>query len=278
MAGNKNKKIIAIDLGGTYLRVSLIRHNKILKYIKKQTPKDKKTLLKELFSTIDELMDKSVKGIGVSSVGPLENGIIRNPPNLVLQNFNLKKALEKRFRVRVEVENDANCVALAESKFGVGKGKRNLIVLTLGTGIGGGIIINNELYKGQGYAGELGHIILDKGEYFENLASWKRIGKLTKQKFGKELWLNELIKMKDKRARKIIQELNMYLGQGIASLINIFDPEVVILGGGMREAGASFLNMIKKQTEKYTSLPKKPNIMFAKLKHPGSLGASLLLK
>ncbi len=256
-------KTIAVDLGGTYLRVALLRNNKILKYMKRKTPKEKNSLIKELMDSISSLMDKDVKGIGIACVGPLKEGVIKNPPNLSLRNFNLKKVIENKFHKKTRIENDANCVALAESKFGCKK--KNFIVLTLGTGLGGGIMINGELYKGKGYGGELGHIILDNGQYFEDL--WK------KRKF----LIKDLLKKRDRKNKKILNRVSMYLGQGIASLINIFDPEVVILSGGAREAGQVFLNMIKKQAEKYVMIPNKPDIRWTKLKHPGILGASLLV-
>jgi len=271
-----NKKIIGVDLGGTHLRTAIVKNNRILKYEKKRTPKNKNALIKELIRSIENLMSRKVKGIGVASPGPLENGVIKNPPNIPLKNYNLKKALENKFKVKVEVENDANCVALAESRLGVKK--KNFFILTLGTGIGGGIIINGELYKGQGYGGELGYIVLDKGEYFENLGAWKRARKLERKYFGKEIWIPDLIKMKNSKARKILQELSLYLGQGIASLINVFDPEIVVLGGGMRTGGNKFLGMIKKETYKYILLPKKTEIAWSKLRHPGIMGASLLIK
>ena len=272
MAGSK----IGVDLGGTFLRVGLIKNNKIQKYIKKRTPKTKNQLIKELVSCIQSLDSKQVKGIGVASPGPLKGGVIKNPPNLPLRNFNLKAYLQKKFKKKVEIENDANCVALAEAKLGYKK--KNMIILTLGTGIGGGIVINNELYTGQGYAGELGHIILDNGLYFEDLASGKKLRKFTQKYFKKDLLVKDLFKIKDKQARKILQEISMYLGQGIASLINIFDPEIVILSGGIRECGPIFLNMIKKDIKKYTLLPKITPITWSKLNHPGTLGASLLIK
>jgi len=274
----ENKKVIGVDLGGTYLRVALLKDNKILKYIKKKTPKEKSSLIKELFNSISELIEKKsdIKGIGVSCPGPLEKGIIKNPPNIPLRNYNLKKVLEKKFKIEVRVENDANCVALVESKFGCKK--KNFFILTLGTGIGGGIIIDGKLYKGQGCAGELGHIILDNKKYFESLAGGKKLRKLTKKSFGKSLLIKDLVKMRDYKARKILNETSNYLGQGIASLINIFDPEVVVLSGGIRETGNRFLNMIKKQTYMYVLLPKKTLIIWSKIKHPGIIGASLLVK
>jgi predicted NBD/HSP70 family sugar kinase len=280
MADSKKNKIIAVELGGTFLRVGLVQNNKILKYIKKQTPKNKRKLLTELFNVIQDLMSRDVKGIGVASPGPLdsETGIIKNPPNYCLQNYNLKRILEKKFRTKVKIENDANCVALAELILGAGKNKKNFIVLTLGTGIGGGIIINKKMYNGNGYAGELGHIVIDNGKYFEDLASWKKIKLLTKKEFGKEIWVSELIKLKNKKSKKILQEMIKYLGQGIGSIINIFDPEIVILSGGMRHSGKKFLDSIKKETTKYVLFRKKLKIQWSKLKHPGISGAALLMK
>lgn len=267
---------IAVDLGGTHLRTAIVKNNKILRYEKKRTPKNETDLIKELVKSIENLMTKDIKGIGIASPGPLENGIIKNPPNLPLKNYNLKKTLRNKFKVKVEIENDANCVALAESKFGCKK--KNFFILTLGTGIGGGIIINGELYKGQGYAGELGHIILHNSEYLENLGAWKRAKTLTRKYFKKQILISDLAKMRDSRARKILEELSFYLGQGIASLINVFDPEVVVLAGGMREAGEKFLDRIKEQAYRYVLLPKKTPIVWSKIKHPGIIGAGLLIK
>jgi len=269
-------KVIAIDLGGTNLRVSLVKNNKIINYTKSSTPKTKKELIDLMFKNIDFLIDKEVVGIGVASAGPLENGIIKNPPNLPLKNYNIKAALEKRFRKKVEVCNDAHSVALAELHLGVKK--KNFIVLTLGTGVGGGIIIDGKLYEGQGFGGEMGHIILDNGKTFEKLVGWKYTKELSKKAFGKELLINDLIKMNTKKSKEILNTITTHLGQGIGSLINVFDPEVVVLAGGVRETGAFYLNMIKKEAKKYSILPKVTPIQWSKLEHPGTLGASLLIK
>lgn len=254
-------KVIAIDLGGTNLRAALVKDNKILKYIKKKTPKNKNDLLKEMVDSIFSLMTEDVKAIGVGSPGPLKNGIIQNPPNLPFKNFNLKKYLELQFKKRVVIENDAKCVALAELNLGCRK--KNFIILTLGTGIGGGIIINGRLYKGDGNAGELGHIILDNGKDFESL--WKEKGKKIKELF-------------ENKEKEKLQIASKYLGQGIASLINVFDPEIVIIAGGVKETGNKFLNMIKKEVKKYQIIQRNVEIKFSRLEHPGILGASLLVR
>ncbi len=269
-------KIIAVDLGGTNLRVSLVQNNKVVKYIKNKTPKTHKELVDLMFKCIEQLIDKDVKGIGVASAGPLENGIIKNPPNLPLKNYNLKAALEKRFKRRVEICNDAHAVAFAESKLGVKK--KNFIVLTIGTGVGGGIIVNGFPYKGRGYGGEMGHIILDNGKSFEKLVGWKYTKELSKKAFGEELTISELFEKNNNKSKEILAQITKYLGQGIGSLINVFDPEVIVLAGGVRETGPKFLNMIKKEANKYVILPRKTPIQWSRLDHPGTLGASLLIK
>jgi glucokinase len=266
-------KKIGVDLGGTYIRVGIVKDNKVLKYIKKQTPKTEKELVNELAKSISECMSKDVVGIGVASPGPLKNGIIYNTPNLPFRNFNLKRFLEEKFKKRVEVENDAHCVALAESKFGCKK--KNFIVLTLGTGIGGGIIIDGKLYEGEGYAGELGHLVINDGKYLETL--WQENRKKAIADFGGKFLIKDIFNKKDKRAKEILKEISVYLGQGIGSLISVFDPEAVILMGGAREAGNKLIRLITKEVKKYTIFPRIPKISWSKLDHPGVLGASLLI-
>ena len=271
MAGNKT---ISVDLGGTNLRVGLVKGKRVLKYLKEPTPKTKEELLKLMVDMISSVIDKDVRAIGVGSPGPLKEGIIKNPPNLPLRNFNLQKFLKRKFKRKVVVANDADVVAMSEAKYGVKK--KNFIILTLGTGIGGGIIIDRKLFKGEGYAGELGNIIVSDGKTLEKI--WQENRKKCIQCFGKPLMIKELLARKDRKAQKIIKEASLNLGQGIASLVNVFDPEVVVLMGGARETGNKFLNMIKKEANDHTLLPKKIKIQWSKIPHPGILGASLLVK
>lgn len=265
-----NKKIIAVDLGGTHIRVSLVKNLKIINYIKEKTPKNKKELLEKLDFLISDLMDKDVYGIAVASPGPLKNGVIKNTPNLDLRYFDLKNYLKKRYKVRVEVENDAKCVALAESKLGYKK--KNFIILTLGTGIGGGIIIDGKLYKGfDGYAGEVGHMIVDDGKSFEEIWQFLR-------RKCNNAYLGELLKRKDKFSKNMIEDTSFYLGIGISSLINIFDPEIVVLAGGVKGSGEKFLKKVRKYSSPHTIIPRKVPIVWTKLDHSGTLGAALLFE
>ena len=240
-------KTLTVDLGGTHLRVAIVEKAKILKLIEKETPKTKNDLLSELFKSIKECNSSEIKKIGISCAGFIDNGTIKVSPNLPLKNFNLKSHIQNKFKKRVEIENDANCVALAEAKYGVKK--KNFFILTLGTGVGGGIIINGKLYKGLGGGGELGHIILNKGKELEHHF---------------------------KKSKHNLEKLSDCLAQGIASLISVFDPEIVILSGGVTNEGNKLLNRIKSKTKKYMFLPRMPEIRFSSFENPGLIGAGLL--
>lgn len=266
-------KKIGVDLGGTYLRVGIVENNRVIKYIKKQTPKTEKELVEEMAKSISECMSKDVVGIGVASPGPLKDGIIYNTPNLPFKHFNLKQFLQRKFKKRIEIKNDAHCVALAEAKLGCRK--KNFVVMTLGTGIGGGIIIDGKLYEGAGYAGELGHLVIDNGKYLETL--WQENKKKTQEFCGGKFMIKDMFYKNSKEAKDLLESTIRYLGQGVGSLINAFDPEIIILMGGVREAGNKFLRMISRETKKYTIIPKIPAIKWSKLDHPGILGASLLI-
>ena len=272
-------KIIAVDFGGTSVRAALMKGRRILRLVKKDTlaKKGSKTVIKQLTDAISEAKgNEKIKGIGIGSPGPLINGIIKNPPNLPLRNFNLKEYLKNKFKVRVEIGNDANCAALAELHYGVKK--KNFFVLTLGTGIGGGVIIDNKLYEGEGYAAELGHMILENGRDLEFWASGSRITNEAEKIFGKRLLASDLKKLNNKKADKILENAAANLGKGIGSLINIFDPEVVVLNGGLKAAGKKYIRIVRKEAQKYCILPKKVKIEWSKLENAGILGAALLLE
>jgi len=272
-------KVIAVDFGGTSIRAGLMLGKKILRLVEHDTLADEgsRIVLKQLVKAISEVKsNEKIKGIGVGSPGPLLDGVVKNPPNIPLKNFNLKKFLKNKFKVRVEIGNDANCAALAELYYGVKK--KNFIVITLGTGVGGGVVINGELYKGQGYASELGHMVIQDGKDLEYWASGSTVSCNAKKSFGKKLLAGELRKMNNRKAEKILQDAAKNLAMGIGSLVNIFDPEVVVLVGGLRNAGPKYLQCVRRESRKYCMLPKKIDIRWSKLENSGVLGASLLLK
>ena len=282
---------IAIDIGGTFMRVALFKNNAIIKMVKEQTPKTKEAFIKQLIELIYEVKDnQKINGIGVGIPGPAdyEKGIIFNPTNLPLRNVNLKKILQNKFKTKIAFENDACCVALAEKNFGVKR--KNFLVLTLGTGIGGGIVIDNKLYKGEGTAGEIGHMILQYMPYkrehheinnpgsFEILASGEAMRQMSKVQYKKSLsakQLKDLARQGDKKAEKILDETTLYLAMGISNLIYIFNPEIIVLSGGVKEAGDYFLDKIK--TKMIMFNPIKTKIIWTRMEEPGLIGALTLV-
>jgi hypothetical protein len=241
------KKILAIDIGGSNIRFAKVSGKEISDFVIKKTPKNKKDLLACLLREIRKVSKKE-KNIGISCAGLIKNGKVIKSPNLSLKNFDLQGFVEKNLKKRVRVENDARCAALAEMKFGIKK--KNFIILILGTGIGGGIIVNGKLYKGKSNAGEFGHFILDNKKDFEKLYQNAR---------GKE--------------EKTIE----VLGEGIASLISILNPEAIVLSGGLREnVGKNFLTKLKRRIRKYSFMEVLPEIKWSNFRNHGLIGAGLL--
>ncbi|MCK4997421.1 ROK family protein [Candidatus Pacearchaeota archaeon] len=266
------KQVIAFDIGGTSIRASIVENNKIIEHEKIPTPKNKKLFLSEIEKLIEKLNSKKIYGIGIGIAGLIKDGKIGNAPNLALKNFDLKKHLKNKYKKKVEIANDAECFALAEAKLGIKKD--NFILLTFGTGIGGGIIIDGKIYNGQGYGAEFGHMNFS-GKHFEGL--WQNTRKEIRKEYKENKLFKELIKMKSPKSKKILKEASNYIGQGISSLISAFDPEVVVIGGGIREADGPLLKLIKDAVRKHSFLKKNTPIVWTKLKHPGTLGASLLI-
>jgi glucokinase len=287
MIFRKKKKVIAFDIGGTSIRCGVVKGGRILKLARCETPKTRKAFLDKICELAEDFMDKDIDGIGVGFPSPVRDGVVKNPPNVRLKNFDLEKYLEKKFGKRVEVANDVDCVALAELKLGIKK--KNFFVIALGTGIGGGVVIDGELYHGgSGYGSELGHIII-KGKDFESL--WKKTKKRIVREFGKDVLVRDLCTLVDGgwlmvdgrkirgkvKAREILEEAADYLGEGIASVVSVLDSEVVVLGGGIRDSGKVFLKMVNRGVRENSFLPEKVKVIFGKVDEAGVLGAALLL-
>jgi len=266
------KKVIGIDLGGTFIRAGISSGRDIAGYVKVKTPKTQKEILKKICELIYSFDLKKIKGIGVGVPGFTKDGFVKKTPNLPIKNFDLKKFLEKKFEKKVYVENDAKCIALSEIKFETKK--RNVLILTLGTGIGGAIIVNGEIYFGNGYAGEVGHMMVGENKDWESL--WKDVLKKMKREFGEGFLIKEIINSKSKKAKALLDEAYETLALGIGSLISAIDPEEIILMGGIREAGNKFIAGINKKLKTKTINPKIPPIRWSKIPHPGVFGAILL--
>jgi glucokinase len=287
--------LIGIDLGGTKIAAALATPNgKIVTDVNIPTEAQKGQQqvidnIKKAVYTLIRGQKVKISSLGIGVPGPIdyEKGIVIEPPNLPgWKRVNLKKILEKEFKVPVHLDNDANCAALAEAYFGAGKKARHFIYMTISTGIGGGIIIDRKLYRGAiGAAGEFGHMVIDSKGYVcgcGNVGCLEALGSGTaiKRRAGMDAISVELAaRQGDKKAQKVIAETAHYLAIGIANLVNIFNPELVVLGGGVSKMRELLLTPIRQEFKEYAlTLPaKNVRIVRAKLgAESGVLGAVAL--
>ena len=282
--------ILAIDIGGTMIKYGLVSSGgEILSTDKIETEAEKG--LENILNKIDNIFKRYKKnnpvGIAVSGTGQI-NGMIGKVigGNPIIPNWigtNLVKILEEKYNLPAVLENDVNCVALGEKWIGAGKDLSNFICLTIGTGIGGGIILNNQLFRGENFvAGEFGHILIKKGE-FEQFASTTALIRLVKERTGKTLNGKEIFDLEKKEIveyQEVISKWIENLTDGLSSIVYCFNPANIILGGGVIGQGEPLINRIKNSLFKKIGpqFKEKLNIIQAKLgNNAGMIGASYLL-
>ena len=282
--------ILAIDIGGTMIKYGLVSSDgEILSTDKIETEAEKglENILNKIDNIFKRYKENNPVGIAVSGTGQI-NGIIGKVigGNPIIPNWigtNLVKILEKKYNLPAVLENDVNCVALGEKWIGAGKDLSNFICLTIGTGIGGGIILNNQLFRGENFvAGEFGHILIKKGE-FEQFASTTALIRLVKERTGKILNGKEIFDLEKKEIveyQEVISEWIENLTDGLSSIVYCFNPANIILGGGVIGQGEPLINRIKNSLFKKigSQFKEKLNIIQAKLgNNAGMIGASYLL-
>lgn len=296
--------VIGVDIGATKIHSALVSLNgKIIKEYKTLTEADKPRdfILSKIKHSIKELWTKEVVGIGIGIPGPFDKNGKSYPPNIPsLRGINLSKIL-KSYKVPIETENDSNCFVLGEFLFGTAKRHNNVIGLTLGTGVGGGIIIDNDIYHGRdGAAGEFGHITIDRDGYLCNCGNHgclemyvsgtaiemrthrhikiKDIPTSLNEKDVSALKVHYAALKGDKLAKRIMNDTGKYLGIGLSDLINIFNPEIIVLGGTVAKAFGSMKKTFFKTIKERAMLPaNKVRVVPTKLKHPGTLGAAAVI-
>ncbi|NLP36719.1 MAG: ROK family protein [Firmicutes bacterium] len=291
------KLFAAVDLGGTKIYTIIAdAKGEVLSRKRLPTPPaaDAESLLNALLTSITSSLAEINRSTGhLAAAGICVPGFFDRKQRLVLKlpniprvnHFPLESALSHRLGVPVLVENDANAAAVGEASRGAGKGHRNLIYITVSTGIGAGFIFNGELYRGsRGFAGEFGHMQIKpdgplcgcgKKGCLEAVASGSAIARQANEalKSGRETKLSALAaqnggkvtaehvflaaQAKDRTAQNIIEEAVYYLGLGISNLINLLNPSVVVLGGGVTNAGdlffAPLLKIVAKHTVEYAA-------------------------
>ncbi len=252
----KSKKYIGIDIGGSKTNIILFSDNQVIKKTRFQTPRNRNELYQKLLAEVGPILN-GAKGIGVGIAGVVDskNGKVLIAPNLrFLNDWQVSKILKNKFGVPIRVDNDARCFLRAESKLGTARNFQNVIGLTLGTGIGSGLMINGKIYYGaNNSAGESGHIIIDALKSWENLVKAARI-------------------------KDAFEKISRYLGIGLANLVNILNPEAIIIGGGWTNL-KTLLPAAKKVMKKYILNPKAKKIKMLNPKFgedAPAIGAALL--
>ena len=313
--------VLAIDLGGTKIIAALISNKGQVtarEYHLTLADEGPQSVIKRILSAIDHLLDLSniepsrLDSISIAAAGAInsEKGLVTSSPNLPgWDNVPLRDTVSRKYKVNTLLINDANAAALGEHHFGAGKGINNLILLTLGTGIGGGIIIDGKLYSGsQGSAGEIGHMTIDVNGprcncgntgCLEVLASGTAVAKEAVRRIrqGEGSSLTGIVEGKienitaetvsiaaqggDSLASEVITQAATHLGTGLVNLVNIFNPEMIIVGGGMAKMGDLLLNPARRVVqERAFRLPARAvRIVPARLgDHAGVLGAAIFAR
>ncbi len=277
--------VLVVDLGGTKIITAIISHKGEViarRYHPTLASEGPQSVIERILSGIDYLLTQSnlnlsqLSAISIAAAGVIDikKGVITKSPHLIgWRNVPLRSIVEEKYKVTTFLINDADAAALGEHRFGVGRGLNNIILLTLGTGIGGGIIINGKLYLGSsGSAAEIGHMIVEvngprckcgNNGCLEMLVSGTAVAReaISRISQGEKSSLTEMLKNKieditaekvylaaksgDSLSLEVIDRAAYYLGIGVVNLVNIFNPEIVIIGGGMANMGDLLLEPVR---------------------------------
>ena len=247
---------IGVDLGGTKILAGVVaRDGAIVRRHERATPHDSQAaVVSELEAAVSELLDDEVAAIGFGAPSPIDqlDGVVVECVNLPLRDFALREHMAARFRLPVGLDNDANAAAIGEWRAGGGRGVDDLVMLTLGTGLGGGVIAGGRPFRGyRGTGVELGHVVIvhdgrpcqgacrGRG-HLEPYVTGLAATAAARDAFGPSADAHRLIRLADEgdaRARELLAEIGRYLGSGMGSFANIFAPELIVIGGGFGVAG-----------------------------------------
>jgi glucokinase len=253
-------RVIGVDLGGTKIAAGVVdRTGTAISRSERETPtSDEDTLLATLDDVVADLWDDEIGaiGLGVPSTVDQRTGTAVMSVNIPFADVPLRDRVSKRFGVPCGIDNDGNAAAIAEWQVGAGRGTRHMIMLTLGTGVGGGLILDGRPYRGfVGAAAELGHVVVEydgrpcqgfctgRG-HLEAYATGVAASSDAEEAFGEgadSRVLLERAREGDEKALEILDAIGRRLGAAMGSFVNIFNPEAIVVGGGWGEAAGEFL-------------------------------------
>ncbi|OQY16648.1 MAG: transcriptional regulator [Anaerolineaceae bacterium 4572_32.2] len=287
--------VIGIDLGGTKISTALVESDgKIIAqdYRKTMAAEGQQAVIERILNSARQVMSQAkvtrsqVAAVGICAPGPLdiEAGVVVAPPNLPgWERVPLKQLIEDNLGITTFLENDANAAALSEHRFGAGRGVEHMIYITVSTGIGGGLILDGKLYHGaSGMAGEVGHITIEPGGplcgcgnrgCLEALASGTAIARVARERVAQNVptlmtdmtdgdperitarLVAEAASRGDSEAQEILSEAMDYLGIGMANLVNLFNPQLIVIGGGLMNIGEKLFRPVRRAIDQHTFTP-----------------------
>ena len=290
--------IIGVDLGGTNIVVGALSEDGATEYAMRSEPTRSAQgadavvdrMVRMIDTVIAETQAKGQKrehclGVGVGAPGPLdrEHGIVITTPNLGWTDFPLRQVIAERVGLQATLDNDANCATLGEWWLGAARGGRNVVGMTIGTGIGGGLILDGRLYHGASdVAGEIGHMTIDVtgrrcgcGNYgcLEAYASGPSIAERAREALGGDqaslLYgmvdgdltrltaanVYDAAKKDDAVALEVVRETARFLGTGLANLLNVYNPDVVVIAGGVTQAGDPLFEPLRREVRRRAFRP-----------------------
>ncbi len=251
---------IGVDLGGTKILAGVVaRDGSVVRRHERPTPQDSQEhVLVELEAAVAELLDESVAAVGFGAPSPIDQarGVVVRCVNVPLEDAPLRDRMHERFGVPVGLDNDANAAAIGEWRAGAGRGQDDLVMLTLGTGVGGGVVSGGKPFRGRnGEGAEFGHVVIvhdgrpcqgactGRG-HLEVYVSGTAATTAARAEFGPSADAHRIVRLAnegDAHAEQILAEIGRYLGSGIGSFVNVFAPELVVLGGGFGIAAYDYL-------------------------------------
>lgn len=279
-----SKYVLGVDIGGTTVKLGFFSTEGVF-FDKWEIPTRVEDAGSHILPDVAESIQKKLEekrilfedvvGVGIGAPGPIDsNGVVYKAVNLGWNVFSIKEKLEGYLKLPVMAGNDANVAALGEMWKGGGLGSRNLIMVTLGTGVGGGIIVDGRILTGfTGAGGEIGHIHVEDSETevcgcgnkgcLEQYASATGITRLANRKLNESSMDSVLrvgkisartvfdaVKAKDALAMEVAEEFGRYLGNGLAGIACVVNPEVIVIGGGVSNAGEILIDYIRPYYEK----------------------------
>jgi glucokinase len=246
------RRVVGVDVGGTKILAGVVDADGEVQHRRERLTEldSQERLVEELGAAVEDVIDDSIEaiGFGVPSRVDQQTGRVDGSVNIPLVDVPLRELMTERFGLPVAIENDGNAAAVAEHRVGAGRDARTMVMLTLGTGVGGGVVIDDKLLRD---GGELGHTVLvydgvpcqgtctGRG-HLEGYVSGTAATKLAQEAFGPAVDAHRLVRLAaegDGTAVEILDGIGRKLGAAIGSFVNVFRPQIVVIGGGFASAG-----------------------------------------